>query len=199
MSNDIEQRVITATNLEIRAADDGKKTLRGYAAMYNSLSENLGGFREQIAPGAFRSAFEEGADIKAFWNHNSDHVLGRTVAGTLRLFDDENGLAIEIDPPESAAAFIEAVNRGDVSQMSFGFSVLPDGDRVELDEDGMVIRTLTAVRLFEVSPVAMPAYPATTISSRTLETIMDRVTAPKVTPAALTRVNLKRKQLERKA
>lgn len=197
--SEIEKRIISATNLEVRASDDGKKTLRGYAAMYNSLSENLGGFREQIAPGAFRSAFEDGADVKAFWNHNSDHVLGRTTSGTLRLFDDDQGLRIEIDPPESAASFVEAVNRGDVSQMSFGFSVLPDGDRVDLDEDGMVIRTLTGVRLFEVSPVAMPAYPATSISSRTVEGIMERVTAPKAKPGTLARIRVKRKNLDRKA
>lgn len=199
MSNNIEQRIITATNMEVRKHEDGHRTLSGFAAMYDSLSGDLGGFREKIQPGAFRSAFEQGADIKAFWNHNSDHVLGRTTSGTLRLFDDPQGLRIEIDPPESAANFIEAVDRGDVSQMSFGFSVNENGDRVELDDDGMVIRTLTDIRLFEVSPVAMPAYPATSISARTIEGIMDRVTAPKVSAGTLARVRIKRKNLDRKA
>lgn len=194
--SEIEKRYITATHLEIRADEDGNKTLRGYAAVFNSLSENLGGFREQIAPGAFASSIREGADIKAFWNHNSDIVLGRTTSGTLRLREDETGLAIEIDPPQSAASFVESVQRGDVSQMSFGFSVLPDGDRVEMDEDGMMIRTLTNVRLFEVSPVAMPAYPATSINSRTIEELRERA-APKVSEAHLAKVRMKRRHLER--
>lgn len=194
--SEIEKRYITATQLEIRADDEGKKTLSGYAAVFNSLSENLGGFREQIAPGAFASSIREGSDIKAFWNHNSDIVLGRTTSGTLRLKEDETGLAIEIDPPASAASFVESVQRGDVSQMSFGFSVLPDGDRVEMDEDGMMIRTLTNVRLFEVSPVAMPAYPATSINSRTIEELRERA-VPKVSEALLAKVRMKRRQLER--
>ncbi len=196
---DLEKRIITATDLEVRMQPDGRPTLRGFAAMYNSLSEDLGGFREKIERGAFKAAFEEGADVKAFWNHNSDHVIGRTTAGTLRLYDDERGLQVEIDPPVSASAFIEAVTRGDVDQMSFGFSVNDNGDRVELTESGEVIRTLTSVNLFEVSPVAMPAYPATSISARTVEGIMDRVTAPTVSASDLVRVRLKKKQLERLA
>lgn len=194
--SEIEKRYITATKLEIRADGEGNKTLRGYAAVFNSLSENLGGFREKIAPGAFAGSIREGADIKAFWNHNSDIVLGRTTSGTLRLKEDEYGLAIEIDPPASASSFVESVQRGDVSQMSFGFSVFPDGDRVEVDEQGDVIRTLTDVRLYEVSPVAMPAYPATSINSRTIEELRERA-VPKVSEAHLAKVRMKRRQLER--
>lgn len=197
---DIEQRVIQATELEVRRLDDGRPTLRGFAAMYNSLSEDLGGFREVIAPGAFRAAFSEDADVKAFWNHNSDYVLGRTTSGTLRLIDDERGLMIEIDPPASAANFIEAVTRGDVSQMSFGFAVAENGDSVEITDDGTVLRTLREVDLFEVSPVAMPAYPATSISARTKENVLDRVTAPEpeVSEVTRARIRMKRKELERK-
>ena len=194
--SEIEKRVFTASSLEIRKSGDGeKKTLRGYAAVFNSLSENLGGFREQISPGAFRSSIGPDADVKAFWNHNSDIVLGRTTSGTLRLVEDETGLAIEIDPPESARSFVESVERGDVSQMSFGFSVRPDGDRVEIDDDGMMIRTLTDIRLFEVSPVAMPAYPATSISQRTLEDLQRRATPEKQETSEETarRVRMKRK------
>ena len=61
MSNEIEKRVVIASGLEVRAQDDGKKTLRGYAATFNSLSENLGGFREKIDPGAFADSIVDGA------------------------------------------------------------------------------------------------------------------------------------------
>lgn len=198
MTEQIEKRYITARDLEIRATDDGKKTLRGYAAVFNSMSENLGGFREKIAPGAFASSIGPDADVRAFWNHNSDVVLGRTISGTLRLSEDDVGLAIEIDPPASASSFIESVERGDVDQMSFGFSVKPDGDRVDYDDDGMVIRTLTDVRLFEVSPVAMPAYTATSISARALEDLQRRA-APKVkeeSEAQARRIRMKRQLLD---
>lgn len=196
MTQDIERRVLSMSNVEVRQAEDEKPKLAGYAAVFNSLSENLGGFREQIAPGAFADSIGDNADIRAFWNHNSDIVLGRTKSGTLRLKEDENGLYAEIDPPESSASILESVRRGDVNQMSFGFRVNPNGDRIEEDEDGMLIRTLLSVRLLEVSPVAFPAYPATSIDARTLEQWKHKA-SPRVKPGTRTRVRVKLKQLER--
>ena len=100
----------------------------------------------------------------ALWNHDTNHVLGRTTAGALRLDEDGHGLKVEIDPPGSAAGFVESIERGDVSQMSFGFKVLED--RWDEDEEGQDIRTLLRVKLYEVSPVAFPAYPDTEVGVR---------------------------------
>lgn len=193
-----EQRLLNVSSLKIRAEDDESMgRMVGYAAVFNSLSEDLGGFREQIAPGAFRQSIGPDADIKALWNHNSDNVIGRTTSGTLRIMEDDVGLRVEIDPPQSARQYIESVKRGDVNQMSFGFSVMPGGDRFEESNDGMIIRTLTNVRLMEVSPVAFPAYRATTIDSRRFEQWRDTKKPEKVTERDLKRVQMKRKLLEK--
>lgn len=161
----LERRFFNLTNIELRAGEDGQRTIAGYAAVFNSLSEMLWGFREKIAPGAFSDVLD--GDVRALWNHDTNIVLGRTRAGTLRLKEDNTGLAVEIDAPASAVAQIEALERGDVDQMSFGFNVLPGGDEWEEEEDGLVVRTIRKVsRLYEVSPVTFPAYPATSVGVR---------------------------------
>lgn len=193
-----EQRLMPGTSLEVRADEEGNENrIVGYAAVFNSMSENLGGFREQIAQGAFASSLGEGSDIRALWNHNSDFVIGRTTSGTLRLSEDDIGLRFEIDMPESARQQIEAIRRGDVTQMSFGFSVKPNGDRVEEDEDGMLIRTLTDVKLMEVSPVAFPAYQATSVDQRTVEQLREQIRPATVTEQTTRRVERKRALLDR--
>ena len=168
----MERRCVDA-QLEVRvvgcgSASDGAPmgTITGYAALFNSLSQVLWGFREQIAPGAFGGSL--GDDVRALWNHDSAYVLGRTAAGTLRLSEDAHGLRVEIDPPDTplARSFVESIRRGDVSQMSFGFSVLEDA--WDEDEQGQTIRTLHKVKLYEVSPVAFPAYTETEVALRNL-------------------------------
>lgn len=168
----IEHRAIG----EIREQDGGK--LIGYAAVFNKRSKDLGGFVEVIEPGAFRDAIgDDGADIKALWNHDKNIVLGRTLSGTLSIREDETGLRVEITPPEKGIArdYVDMVIRGDVSQMSFAFSVRGDGQRFEELEDGTVLRTLTSLDLFEVSPVTFPAYPDTTIAKRAMEELKSEV------------------------
>ena len=141
----------------------------GHAAVFNKLSADLGGWREQIAPGAFAEAIKND-DIRALWNHDAAIVLGRNTAGTLRLSEDKKGLAIEIDPPDTQAArdLMVSMERGDVDQMSFGFWVKPGGQSWGEDADGQAIRTLTDVGLFDVSPVTFPAYPQTDVAIREL-------------------------------
>lgn len=161
-----ERRYVEPEGLEVRFRAEDAPTLAGYAAVYNRMSEDLGGWRERIAPGAFSASL--GEDIRAFWNHDVGEILGRTKSGTLRLSDDERGLRIEVDPPNTALARarVETVRRGDVDQMSFGFRALEDEWNVE---DGMPVRTLRAVQLFEVSFVTFPAYPETSAAVRSLE------------------------------
>lgn len=144
-------------------AEDGN-TIHGYAAVFNSMSEDLGGFREIIAPGAFSDTLD--ADVRALWNHDANHVLGRTKSGTLRLYEDQRGLRVEIDAPEAAGWILDSMRRGDVDQMSFGFRTRDDQWEMK---DGYPLRTLRKVDLFDVSVVTFPAYPETDAAVRSLE------------------------------
>ena len=168
--------------VELRAASEGKPAqLVGYAAVFNSRSEDLGGFREIIMPGAFDRALEEGHDVRALVNHNEDKMLGRTSSGTARLAVDEKGLGVEIDIPDTQAGRDTQVlvQRGDLSQMSFAFQTLADQWRTE---EGEPIRELLDLKLYDVSVVAFPAYPATEVSARALERAREAKAPPAVAP-----------------
>ena len=151
---------------------DGR-TLVGYAAKFDSLSKNLGGFRELIKPGAFRSSLSDGTDVRALVDHDPRLVIGRRSNGTLRLEEDSTGLRVEIDTPSVSYAddLLELIRGGYVSQMSFGFSIPPGGDEwLPVDkEDGLRRRLLKTVALAETSVVTFPAYSATEVSVRSLE------------------------------
>lgn len=153
-----EVRFTSACDFEVRALPTGFQ-FRGYAAVFNSLSEDLGGFVEQIVRGAFTKTIQE-ADVRALWNHDPNVVLGRNKAGTLRMWEDTHGLGYEVDAPDTTAARDLAVSmeRKDVDQSSFGFSTV--ADEWELTERDYPMRTLLEVRLFDVSPVTFPAYEA---------------------------------------
>ena len=164
MNDSKETRIGT---VELRD-DDGESRITGYAAIFNTLSENLGGFRELIRPGAFDSVLTN--DVRALFNHDPSLILGRTTAGTLSLDSDGTGLRYRIEPPDTQAArdLIKSIQRGDVTQSSFAFRV--DDDRWEEDDDGRLIRTIIAVkRLYDISPVTYPAYPDTTVASRAMD------------------------------
>lgn len=155
--------------LELRFAedDDAAPVIAGYAAVFNSLSEDLGGFREQIAPGAFSKAI--GGDVRALFNHDPSMVLGRTRAKTLQLSEDQRGLRVEFTPPETEMGrqVVASLRRGDVDQMSFGFRTL--ADKWERNADGQEVRTLLEVDLFDVSVVTFPAYQETDVAVRSLD------------------------------
>lgn len=170
---EIERRSFAVDSLKIETRDDEKQIIRGHAAVFNQLSEDLGGFREQVAPGAFTEAIERD-DVRALFNHDANFVLGRTLSKTLRLSEDARGLAIEIDPPDTQAArdLLVSISRGDVSQMSFGFTIRPGGQDWAKDDEGRTIRTLKKVRLFDVSPVTYPAYPQTDVALRELRSFL---------------------------
>lgn len=161
--SEIERRTICARELRASDEGDGPARISGYAAVYNSLSEDLGGFREMIAPGAFGAL---DGDVRALWNHNSDYVLGRTRSGTLALSSDEIGLAFEATPPDTqwARDLMTTIRRGDVDQMSFGFRTVRDEWRQETGQ--APVRTLLQVELYDVSPVTFPAYPQTSAQVR---------------------------------
>lgn len=158
---EIERRALTAP-LEVRSES---RTIAGYAAVFNSVTDIGGQFREQIAPGAFKSSI--GADVRALFDHDPANVLGRTKAGTLRINEDARGLAVEIDLPDTQLGrdLQASMARGDIDGMSFGFRVTDQ----EWDEAGDTpLRTIRGVELFEVSVVTFPAYPATEVALRSL-------------------------------
>lgn len=141
-------------------ADVNGQTIAGYAAVFNSPSEDLGGFIEYIAPGAFDSVMND--DVRGFYNHDYNYLLGRASSGTLRLSTDERGLRYEIDLPNTTYAndLIELMRRGDVNQSSFAFMIESDSWSVKNKQN---IRTITKIsRLIDVAPVVIPAYPAAT-------------------------------------
>lgn len=174
MGTTVERRV-NNVDFDIRAGEtssDGM-SFTGYAAVFNSPSEPLP-FTEVIKEGAFKRSLKSRNEIKLFMNHNTDVVLGSTRSGTLQLSEDSRGLLAQAQLPDTQAGRDLSVlmQRGDVSSMSFGFSVPPKGDN--WSSDGAT-RELHQVRLHEVSIVTgFPAYEATTASVRSLDILAQR-------------------------
>jgi HK97 family phage prohead protease len=171
MDSYIEHRIFP---MAFRAVSkDETPKIGGVAAVFNSLSEDLGGFREQIVPGAFKSCLNN-ADIRALINHNPDKIMGRTTSKTLRLAETDKGLEWDCDAPDTSYArdLAVSVQRGDINQCSFSFAVDDGGDTWQKDNAGMWTRSIHVVaRLYDVSPVTYPAYPDTSCAVRSLDKI----------------------------
>jgi hypothetical protein len=173
--------------VELRKSDDGRK-MRGTAVVFNQLSENLGGFREQIDPAAFDAA--DISDVRCLFNHDDSMVLGRTTSGTLTLTRDSEGLHFECDPPDTSYArdLAACMDRGDIDQCSFSFTVAPGGsDWTEDPDTGADIRTVKKIsRLYDVSVVTYPAYTQTSSELRSnAEVLSERTTAGQSAPPAI--------------
>lgn len=140
--------------------------IRGYAAVFNQLSQPMWGMRERIKPGAFKATLAAGADVRALFNHDPSQILGRTKAATLALEEDSIGLRYVINPPDTTVGRDLMVNirRGDITQSSFGFRSV---DEEYKKENGQFVRELVSVELFDVSPVTYPAYTGTSVNVRT--------------------------------
>jgi HK97 family phage prohead protease len=178
---DVETRAFGQV-VEVRAKDDGKKMLRGYALKWNQRYD-MGWFTEEISRAALDNA--DLTDVRALLNHDPNVVLGRTTSGTLRLAPDSTGLAYEIDLPDTQAArdLAVSIERGDISQSSWGFTLRYD-DNTQGDvwarENGKDHRTITAVnRVYDVSPVTFPANPGTEVAKRSLMRRIESETSQK--------------------
>ena len=171
MTKVMERRIVT-TSLSLRTAGKGTGTLSGYAATFNNLSNDLGGFKERIAPGAFSSALKKNADVRCLVNHDPSLILGRTKAGTLTLREDSVGLSFDCELPDTSTGrdIRTLIQRGDISQCSFSFQCGEGDDEYQndMDENGkfMPIRTIRNLNLFDVSAVTYPAYEQTSVSAR---------------------------------
>lgn len=155
---------------ELRVVDgpNGRPRIVGYAAVYNIRSADLGGFREEIATGAFTDALAASNEVLAMVEHSPAMILGRRSAGTVTLAEDARGLRVEIDPPNTTIGndAIENVRRGDIKGMSFRF---PRGAKDSWRMDaGESVRTLLKCGLTEVTLTSVPAYPDTSVGLRSL-------------------------------
>jgi len=179
----IERRFTTGA-VELRSDIDGagnvvKRKVRGYAAVFGAESENLGGdsYRmiEKIEAGAFDEALKD--DVRALFNHDANLILARSKngTGTLTLGTDERGLWYEFEAPDTQAGrdLMVSLQRGDVDQSSFAFTVSREGQKWEEEtRDGVTTarRTITKVsRLYDVSPVTYPAYADASVALRSLD------------------------------
>ncbi|MDA0084842.1 HK97 family phage prohead protease [Brachyspira hyodysenteriae] len=168
----VNNNEIRSIDIDIQKSTDTEGEplkLRGYAIVYNSLSEPLYGdlFRERINRGAFTKSLLENDQV-CLWGHDTRYVLGRKSAGTLILREDDKGLYFEVSLPNTTWArdLKESVDRGDIKQMSFGFKVVRDNwidNKDTLKEYGMPIREVEEITLHEISLVTFPAYTETNV------------------------------------
>lgn len=156
-----------SVDFEVRAEGDGM-TFTGYASVFNSPSQDLGGFIEYVAPGAFKRSLQSRNEVKLLWNHDSGEPLASLRGGTMQLIEDERGLKVTATLPQTSRGrdVAELLRTKVIDSMSFGFNVIKD----TWSRDGQT-RTLDSVRLFEVSIVSFPAYEATTAQVRSQPTI----------------------------
>lgn len=198
MANQIERRVVSGP-VETRKTEAGATILEGYAAVFNQETVIGSWFREVIEAGAFKDAIASD-DVRALFNHDPNIVLGRTTNNTLALTEDDHGLryTITLNPNDPDAVRVGAkVERGDVSQSSFAFSMESSDDEAwDFGEKGKLpLRRIRRVSpLYDVSAVTYPAYEGTEVSARTKE-LAERVPPPSQDAEAQGRAARARKAL----
>jgi len=171
------ERRLDAAGLKVRsegdAGDPKPTTLSGYAALFDEpttlFADENSRVVEVIRPGAFTRAIAESQDVRCLVDHNPTLLLGRSKAGTLKIWEDDKGLAFEVTLPETTTArdLAENIRLGNCDQCSFSFSPAPNGETSRVEQEGGVRVTyieLTDVDLFDVSTVTYPAYPGTKVS-----------------------------------
>ena len=158
-----------SVEFEVRAEGDGM-SFTGYASVFNSPSEDLGGFIEYVAPGAFRRSLQSRNEVKLLWNHDAGEPLASLRGGTMQLVEDDRGLKVTAQLPNTTRGrdVAELLRTKVIDSMSFGFNVIKDS----WSSDGKT-RTLESVRLFEASIVSFAAYPATTATVRSTDQAID--------------------------
>ena len=152
-------------NIEIRTDEEKESEIyaEGYALVFNSWSEDLGGFVETIEPSALEGS--DLSDVRALFNHNADKVLARSSAGTLDLETDEKGLKFRFKIPNTSYGkdIAENLKNGNIDQCSFGFVLDDNGDSFDFDEKRSIYqRTLKKIKsVMDISLVTYPAYSST--------------------------------------
>ena len=168
----MERRFIT-TQIEARATDEQTTEppkIEGYASVFNE-SADLGAFTETIDERAFAEVMSD--DVRMLFNHDANYPLARSRngEGTLQMSVDERGLyfSFPVGPQSYAQDLHKSIQRGDVDQASFAFTV--EEDEWEEREDGTIHRHITRIgSLVDLSVVTYPAYAATEVVARSLPT-----------------------------
>lgn len=173
-----EIRITADAEFRIVRDQEGGPRIVGYAAVFDKPSVDYGGFYETIAPGAFTKALTNAPDVRCLFNHDPNLILARTPK-TLSLSQDDRGLkfAAILADTQVARDLMVSIERDDITQCSFAFSMEHGGDVMEpgaapSDPWHRTIKTVT--QLFDVSPVTYPAYPDTTVAMRSLTAARDR-------------------------
>jgi hypothetical protein len=191
-----EYRTFNVTSLGVEKRTEGdRQKIVGHAAVFDTIGDG-GWFREKVAPGAFTLSIEND-DIRALFNHDPNFVLGRNKAGTLELREDDKGLWVGIDPPDTqfASDLVKSIGRGDITQMSFGFEILKE-ERVSGEGKDPALFILKEVRLWDVSPVTFPFYKQTDVSVHSREAWADAQNAARSFESKGWKVGLLRKKLD---
>jgi HK97 family phage prohead protease len=171
MSTKREKRsLLEPVKLETREENTSPK-IQGYAALFDVETEIrtfFGSFKESIAPGAFKRSIESGRRVVSCFNHDLNLVLGSTTGGSLKLTEDQRGLWLEVEPPDTQVGrdVVEYIRRGDVTGQSFMFTITREQWTFSEKKDELDSRTILEVELFEAGPVLMPAYEETSIGLR---------------------------------
>lgn len=160
----VERRFAPLSGIEVRQSDQAGQThFRGHAAVFNQTTEIAGAFREQVDPTAFNRTIQR-ADVRFLYNHEPDSVMARTTNGTLRLSTDREGLVSDADLDSKdwdVQRLLPKMESRNVTQMSFAFRTVEEEWDDHPEDEGLPIRTLKEVQLFDVSPVTFPAYEGT--------------------------------------
>ena len=163
------ERRFASAGVSSRAKDDKAPVIEGHGALFNTETVIAGLFRERIAPGAFADSLKTD-DVRVAYNHDANYILGRMSAKTATVEEDDKGLRYEATPPATRADVIESIQRGDVTGSSFQFTVENDADEqwdyADMKKGMLPLRTIKRAKLYEVGPVAFPAYEQTTASAR---------------------------------
>jgi HK97 family phage prohead protease len=190
---ELERRFLRA---ELRAVNfDEQLRIIGYAAVFEVLSEDMGGWKEIILPGTFTKTIGED-DVRGLINHDPNLILGRTASETLDLAEDDVGLRYEIAPAKTRYAedLVLSMDRGDVDQSSFAFYAIEESWRNPTEEQPFPVRVLHEVKLLDISVVTFPAYPTTSAQVRDMaQQLAGRATGQ---DGIAGRLNLRRRRLQ---
>jgi uncharacterized protein len=171
MTQQLEQRNL-AEKITLETREEGKSSvIQGYAALFDVETEirgYWGAFKESVAPGAFAKSIRDNRRVVSLFNHDSNILLGSTSGGTLRIKEDDKGLFMEVEPPDTQVGrdVVESIRRGDVQGQSIMFEIVGEEWTFAQKKGEMDSRRITDVILWECGPVTFPAYEQTSVGLR---------------------------------